>query len=156
MMIDEKSRAAAHATLTAYLNTQKMRRTPERFAILDKALDMPDHFTIDSLWEALTADNYLVSRATVYSTLKLLCESCIVRRHNFEGRVSCYEKAITPTVNHQHLICTECGKVREVRDPELMRLLESRRYSTFHPGYFAIYAYGICNRCAKRRRKKLP
>lgn len=153
-MTDDKNRASAHAALTAFLSSRKMRNTPERFAILDKALEMPDHYTIDSLWEAITADNFMVSRATVYSTLKILAEAGIVRRHNFAGKASCYEKVVPSTINHYHLICTECGKVREVRDPELMRLLATRRYPTFHTNYFAIYAYGICNRCAKKRRKK--
>ncbi len=43
-MVDDKTRNAAHAALTAYLSAKKLRRTPERFAILDKVCEMSHHF----------------------------------------------------------------------------------------------------------------
>ena len=52
-MNDEKSKTAARAALTQYIHTKKLRRTPERYAILDKIFDIAEHFSIDMLYVRL-------------------------------------------------------------------------------------------------------
>ncbi len=64
-MVDDKTRNAAHAALTAYLSAKKLRRTPERFAILDKVCEMSHHFDIDELYSAIEADGYHVNSPTI-------------------------------------------------------------------------------------------
>lgn len=63
-MLDEKSLIALRAALTEYLRVKKLRKTPERFAILDKVAEMNRHFDIDTLYAAIDADGFHVSRAT--------------------------------------------------------------------------------------------
>ena len=151
-MNDERTKTAAIATFTQYMAQRKLRKTPERFAILEKVMEMNSHFFIDSLYAALEADGYHVSRATVYNTVDLLIDAGLMRRHTFGSQPAQYEKITGPT-NHHHLVCSHCGKVREIKDPELDRLLDSRRYGTFHPAYADLYIYGICSRCVRRKRK---
>lgn len=45
-MIDDKLRTAARATLTEYLKAKRLRKTPERYAILDKVCEMNKHFDL--------------------------------------------------------------------------------------------------------------
>ena len=89
-MVDDKTRNAAHAALTAYLSAKKLRRTPERFAILDKVCEMSHHFDIDELYSAIEADGYHVSRATIYNTIDLLTDASIVRCHRFGSNQAQY------------------------------------------------------------------
>lgn len=153
VMSEDRIKISARTAFTEYLCNKKLRKTPERYAILDKVFDMTDHFYIESLYAGLEADSYHVSRATVYNTIELLIDCGLVRRHQFNNQPAQYEK-VSGIGNHHHLICTQCGKVKEVKDPELMKVMNARRYTTFHTAYFAIYVYGVCSRCQRRGRKK--
>lgn len=141
------------AIFTQYLHTKKLRKTPERFAILDKVVHSVDHFSIDNFYEQLEQEGYHVSRATVYNTIELLIDAGLVRCHHFDNKAAAYEFIQGGVGNHHHLICTSCGKIKEVKDPDITKMLNSKRYSTFHASYFSLYVYGTCSRCARRGRK---
>ncbi len=148
-MNEEKIRNAAHAAFTGYMTQRRLRKTPERYAILDKVMEMNSHFLIESLYSALDEAGYHVSRATVYNTIELLIDAGLVRRHTFGNSPAQYEK-VAGIGNHHHLVCSRCGKVREVKDPELVKLLNSKRYPSFHAAYFDLYIYGVCSGCLRR------
>lgn len=148
-MNDERTKAAATAALNRYLMQHRLRRTPERYAILDKVFSLSEHFFVDTLHRMLDDDGYHVSRATVYNTMEILVDAGLVRRHNFGSTPAQYEK-VAGITNHHHLVCTQCGKVKEVKDAEIDRMLASKRYASFHPAYADLYIYGVCSRCARR------
>ncbi|MBD5173556.1 MAG: transcriptional repressor [Bacteroidales bacterium] len=150
-MSDDKVKTAAMAAFTKYLTQHKLRKTPERYAILDKVFDLNDHFTVESLHAALHAEGYHVSCTTVYNTLEHLTEATLVRRRTFGRQPAQYEK-ITGLTNHHHLVCTSCGKVREIKDSALDSTLSSLRFGTFRPAYTDLYIYGVCSRCSKKKR----
>ena len=97
-----------------YLDAHSMRKTTERYAILTRIMSINGHFTIEELQQMIEGDGFHVSRSTVYNTVELLIEAKMLRRHVFEGMQAQYERITLP---HTHLICTTCGKVKEVRDP---------------------------------------
>ena len=135
-----------------FLDEKQMRKTPERFAILKYILDFQSHFTIEQLMQAMEQDSYHVSRATLYNTLQLLVEARLVRRHVFEGIQVQYEKAgNTP---HSHLICTKCGKVKEVRDANFIAFMNARKFTAFTADYYSLYVYGTCSTCARKLKKQ--
>lgn len=149
-MSDDKVKAAAIEAFNRYLSQNKLRKTPERYAILEKVFDLNEHFSVESLHEALHSDGYHVSCTTVYNTLELLAEAALVRRRNFGGQTAQYEK-ISGLTNHHHLVCTRCGRVKEVKDQTLDATLSSLRFGTFRPAYTDLYIYGVCSRCSKKR-----
>lgn len=57
--------------------------------------------------------------------------------------------------NHHHLICTRCGKIREVKDPKLLEVLSQKKFARFTTAYYALYVYGICSSCMQAERKGL-
>ncbi|MDE7462255.1 MAG: transcriptional repressor [Muribaculaceae bacterium] len=133
--------------LTEYLRDRHLRKTPERFAILEKAVDLTAHFGVDQLYNALEAEGYHVSRATVYNTLELLVEAGILNRHLFATNQARYELA---RGSHLHLICRKCGRIREVDEPELTARLLTETYQDFSPEYSSSSVYGVCAECAKK------
>ncbi len=154
-MTDDKVIVSARNRLTEYLDNKRLRKTPERFAILDVVFSHNDHFRIETLYQEMEERSYHVSRSTVYNTMELFCECGIVRKHQFNSRRSLYEKVVNSSSgNHLHLICTECGKIREIKDAELMRYIGLQRYGRFNASYFVLYVYGICAACAKRDKRK--
>ena len=134
--------------LTAFLEGKRLRKTPERYAILDKVLELSAHFDIMSLYREMEQDAYHVSRATIYNTMELLVECGLVRKHQFGNRHAQYEKVLDAT-NHHHLMCTECGKIKEVKDTELIKYMNLRKYPSFSTQYFAHYMNPISSRSAR-------
>lgn len=151
MTSDEIKETAGGRILTDFLRRTGRRCTPERYMVLATAEGMQGHFTVEELGAALDADGRRVAIATVYSTLQLLVECALVRRLRLDdGSAVRYELT---EANHHHLLCTRCGKIKDVRDPALEELLKTRRYSAFTPAYFALSVYGICSACARKARK---
>lgn len=155
MMSEDKALVAARTKLTEFLDSRKLRKTPERFAILDLVFSHNDHFRIETLYQEMEARSYHVSRSTVYNTMELFCECGVARKLQFGSQLSLYEKVVGYLGNHHHLICTECGKIREVKDTELMSNIERHKYGKFNSSYFTLYVYGICSACVRKKKSKI-
>lgn len=153
-MVEEKNKISAKNKFTLYLKSKQLRKTPERFAILDKIFSLTGHFDVESLYCMLEDASYHVSRATIYNTIDLLIDCGLVRRHSFDNQQSKYEKVGATSPNHHHLICTECGKIKEVKDPEFSAYMNARKYNAFTTNYFQLYVYGICNNCARKKKRE--
>lgn len=127
-----------------YLADRKLRKTPERFALLDKAISLQGHFGADALYNCMEDSGYHVSRATIYSTLDLLVDCGLLNRHMFDSRKTCFEVAMG---SHFHLVCNVCGKIREIEE-EQMNHLADMDLGGFKPTYCSTMVYGICKECS--------
>ena len=133
------------AAFTQFLNEGKYRKTPERFAILRKAIELHSHFEVDALHAAIEADGYHVSRATVYNTVELLEKAGILKKNVFGPNSACYYEVHHD--NHIHLVCNRCGKIREVEDAHIAGEVMQLEPADFTPEGFAITIYGLCSSC---------
>ncbi len=147
-------KASVRQILTSYLELSNRRKTPERYAVLDAVYSIGGHFTLEELSVKLANDvHFTVSRATLYNTLRLFMELRLVIRHRFQGTTryeACYDND-----SHCHQICTVCGKVTEVKSPEIMAAVNGLPMKRFRKDGFTLYIYGVCRSCqVKQARQK--
>ena len=142
-------KAAVERILDSYLEMNNHRKTPERYAILRAVYNTNGHFTLDELGEKLMKEyKFPVSRATLYNTLNLFMELRLVIRHRFQGTTkyeACYDNN-----SHCHQMCTVCGKVTEVRSPEITAAIDQLHLKRFRKDGYTLYIYGICSTCQSR------
>ncbi|MBQ7422712.1 MAG: transcriptional repressor [Prevotella sp.] len=147
-MTKDAVREKVREILTNYLELKNHRKTPERYAILNAVYGMKGHFTLEELGEALEKDNFRVSRATLYNTMKLFIELRLVIRHRFIGQTK-YE-ACCDNENHIHQVCTICGTVTEVESRQISTAISETKLSRFRKDGFTLYIYGVCSKCQAR------
>lgn len=142
----------ARGTFEQYLQNKCLRKTQERFAILDAIYSIEGHFTMEELLETMNASKFRVSRATLYNTMELLVDARLVVRHKFDNS-SQYEKSFNMTT-HFHRICMSCGTVTEVRDEKLREAIENAHSRGFTIAHTSLYIYGMCSKCVAARKRK--
>lgn len=147
---NEELKEQLHNQFEAFIKSRNKRQTQERYKILDKIVERGSHFDIDDLYTDLES-TYHVSRATVYNTVNLLCESGILNRSHLQGNQTLYEPSGT---KHIHLICSGCGEVMEITDDTLSAHLGKMKFRRFKVLSVTANFYGLCSQC--RKKKKTP
>lgn len=152
-MIEAKKYIELRDLFTKYLVEKKLRKTEERYAILECICGFSGHFDMYLLHERLEEMNFHVSRATIYNTLEVLVDCGLIVRHQLITQSIQYELRILAET-HSHLICTKCGVIRELENLTLKEEIESLKISRFTPEYHALYIYGLCSKCKYRFQQK--
>ena len=136
---------------SSYLEKNSLRKTPERFHILEEIYKRTDHFDAEALYIHMKNENYRVSRATVYNTLELLVNCDLVVKHQFGKNLAQYEKSYG-FKQHDHLICVDCGEVLEFCDPRIQDIKNMMgSLLQFEVTHHSLNLYGKCKRdCANR------
>lgn len=139
--------------LHAYEDSHGLRHTPEREWILHSLLEHPGTFTPTELYQWVSP--HRVSRATVYNTLELFQSAQILHclRQQTNSKRMQYEVALIPT-NHIQRKCLRCGRVSDIKDPAIKKLIFDRRYTNFSISHFSLYIYGTCRICRKMKADK--
>lgn len=136
---------------TKYLVENKHRKTPERYAILERIYRHDGHFNAELLYNAMQS-NYRVSLATVYNTLDLLLACKLIVKHQFGDQIAQYEKTFGSAM-HNHMVCTNCGKIKEFSDKKVRTIIQNKKFAQFDVSYYSLYLYGICKKCKTEMEK---
>jgi len=141
----------AEEIFRSFLKAGKNRITPERFEVLEAALEYDGHFNADDLYILMKNSNSRVSRATVYKTLELLAQCELLSKRNFGDHINRFESSFKRQV-HDHLICVDCGKIIEFADPRIKQLPEQLSENL---GFnFESYSFNIFGRCKDPKKCK--
>ena len=133
-----------------YLKEQDLKLTEQRRQILEEFLKIETHVSTEELYARLKQDHPGIGIATVYRTLKLLCECGLAGELQFEDGTARYEHHYGHE-HHDHLVCLECGRYIEVCDPEIEQLQQRlAQKNGFQVLRHHMVLYGICKQCNQK------
>ena len=134
----------------AYLRDRNLPVTPQRQAIAEVVLCSEGHLSADDIERELAVRGVMVGTATVYRTLEVLVRSGLVVERDFGEGFRRYEPA-RGAPQHEHLICTVCGAVTELRDERLERMTTLLAEAEgFLRQRHRLVSEGICASCRRR------
>jgi Fur family ferric uptake transcriptional regulator len=134
-----------------FIREQGMRVTRERLVLFDEIFDRHGHVDAEDLLAGMRSRGVKISRATVYRNLDLLVDCGVVRKYRL-GRDRFLYEHVHRGQQHDHLVCTDCGRVAEFVSPGIAALqTEICRAHQFLPDHHTLQISGLCNACAERR-----
>ncbi len=113
------------------------------------------HLGAEDVYRLLIAEGLDIGLATVYRVLTQFEQAGLLERHFFESGKAIFE--INEGHHHDHLVCTDCGKVEEFYDAEIERrqkkVAEERGFEIQE---HALYLYAKCTKvdCPHKQTKK--
>lgn len=134
-------------SFSEYLRAHNLPVTRQRSLIASVILGSDRHLSADEVARELQARGSRTGLATVYRTIELLVRSGLVVERDFGEGFRRYESA-RDMPNHEHLLCTRCGRVTEFQDERLERMTtlvaETRGYLCQS---HRLVIYGVCESC---------
>ncbi|MDN5843288.1 MAG: ferric iron uptake transcriptional regulator [Alcaligenaceae bacterium] len=130
------------------LKNMGLKATFPRLKILDVFRKAEQrHHSAEDVYRALITEDVDIGLATVYRVLTQFEQAGILMRSQFDGGKAVFE--LNDGDHHDHLICTNCGKVVEFSDPEI----EKRQHRIAKDNGFALEShtvmlFGICPKCS--------
>ncbi len=132
-----------------FIRSKGCRLTGERLKLIEGIKRQRGHFNVDILVSCLRKQGLKVSRDTVYRNLPILLEAGVVAQSFRTSRDTYYECGCS-RAHHDHLICRECAKVVEFKDPQIekaqRRVAEKYRFKLEHHCHQLV---GLCRKCRK-------
>ena len=137
-----------------HLQKAGLKRTGQRDLILEVFLRTEKHLSSEDLYRLVQVEDPTIGQTTVYRTLKLLTEAGLAREVRFGDGRSRYEHNYKHQ-HHDHMICTECGKIIEFYSAELEALQDqmAAKYH-FEPTHHLLRILGVCVDCRRQARER--
>lgn len=135
--------------LAEYVSRKKLKFSHQRQEILGVLLASRKHHTAEEVFGLAKKKNSGIGNATVYRTLRLLCESGLCRELKCEDGIGRFEVQWGHE-HHDHLICIKCGVFVEVVDPRIEKLQEELAAEEgFVLMRHRLELYGVCPECRR-------
>lgn len=143
--------ADIHRTVRTRLGDQGQRYTHGRQALVDALVRARGPVTLPALLQAKKS----LPQSSAYRNLLLMEQAGVVRRLVHTTGHAHYELAEDLTSHHHHLVCENCGTIRDVDfgsrlEESLDRALKGvTTEAGFRPSHHSIDIYGECGDCSE-------
>jgi Fur family ferric uptake transcriptional regulator len=130
-----------------HIQKQGLKRTAQRDLILDIFLRTEGHLSGEDLYRLVHEEDPSVGQTTVYRTLRLLTDSGLAREVRFGDGRAHYEHNYKHQ-HHDHMICSECGKIIEFFSAELEAIQDAMAAKHgFEIRQHLLRMIGVCYEC---------
>lgn len=138
--------------LNGYLKANEMRPSVVRNAVLEQACYLPQPFTAKQLVEVCKEQR--ISIGTVYNSLNIFISAQILHATERQrGKAATEYEVITGEHHCMQIICQKCGRISDIQDKAIARLIKERKYSNFTLQHYSLFVYGECKVCRRLKRK---
>jgi Fur family ferric uptake transcriptional regulator len=139
--------------LREQLREHGLKLTHQRELIAQIFLEQ-DHITVEDLYHEVSKQDPTIGIITVYRTLKLLCQWDLAQERHFGKGKTIYDNVAWKS-HHDHLICTQCGRIIEFENFQIEEFQEEvARQHDFRITFHKLELYGLCKGCDASRRDK--
>ena len=134
-------------TFLAYLRDHNLPVTQQRIDIARVLLGSDRHLSVEDLAGELHQRGRKAGLATVYRTIELLVKCGLVVERDFDEGFKRFEPA-RDLPQHEHLLCTVCGRVTEFQDERLERMttLVAETHGFLRQRH-RLVIHGVCASC---------
>lgn len=134
----------------SYLRKNRFKLTTQRRTVARTFFLQKGHITAEDLYRRVQKKYPDIGFTTVYRTLNLLVKAGLASDHNFKSASSRFESS-GGNEHHDHLICTECGRIIEFKNVNIEKLQqEVAGQHGFTMTEHTLEIFGICERCRKK------
>ena len=145
---------SAKTVFKQYLKEKGMLVSKQREQILETFMKARGHLAIDDLYNAVRKKNPRIGLATVYRTMKVICDCGLAREVDFGDGVRRFEHKFHRQ-HHHHLVCIKCGRVIEVASGEIENLQKKlAKQHNFAPTKDTMKIFGICSKCKHSKKQQ--
>ncbi len=126
----------------------RLKRTPQRLAILEYLEGNTSHPSAEDVFRAVSKKYQSMSFATVYNTLHVLTQAGMLRELTIDPERKRYDP---DTSGHHHLICIACGRIADVPGAVSVELPRATAQDfTLLESHVEFYGYcSVCNKKGK-------
>lgn len=138
--------------LIATLRSEGLRITKGRIAILSTLLAAKEPLTLEKIQSLASTDDVVPDYATVFRVMTLLEQLGLAHKVHLE-RSSTYYELSDPAKHHDHIVCTDCGKVTLVEEPCPVGSFEkalAKKYGFTHVKH-SLEFFGLCRECGDEK-----
>ena len=133
--------------LESYIAEHKLKITKQRRVVLNVFLECKDHVSVEELYSIVSEQEPKIGLATIYRTLALLTKSGLALEMDFGDGQKRYESSFM-TAHHDHMVCTECGKIIEFNHPLIEKYQEEIAIENgFKITSHKLDLFGHCSNC---------
>lgn len=122
-----------------------MKQTKQKKLIFEQLQNREDHPTAETIYQELHDENPRLSLATVYRNLNQFAEAGKIRKIEVPNKKDRFDPSM---VQHDHAICSHCGKVIDVFEKSMKRPKRSL-IDGFEVDDVSILYFGKCTNCQK-------
>lgn len=141
-------------SLRTIIRDMGMKVTDQRLLIMRTLQEGRAHVTAQEVFEQVQKKDTTVGFATVYRFLRSLIENEYATEVRMGGMPARYE--LQSGNHHDHLTCTQCGKICEFENNKIEQLQETvAKQFGFHLTSHVLELYGVCPDCQRRKSTSL-
>ena len=147
-MLNENSNEEIIDELKKIVKQKGLKYTEQRDIVLSVLLDAQDHLTAEEVYNEIKKEHTdsNIGIATVYRALSFLEEVDLITSIAFGTDGKKYES--NAKSHHDHLICTNCGKIIEFMDDEIEKRQDKiAKKNKFKITSHSMQLYGTCETC---------
>ena len=150
-MLNENSNEEIIDELKKIVKQKGLKYTEQREIVLSVLLDAQDHLTAEEVYNEIKKEHTdsNIGIATVYRALSFLEEVDLITSIAFGTDGKKYES--NAKSHHDHLICTNCGKIIEFIDDEIEKRQDKiAKKNKFKITSHSMQLYGTCETCQEQ------